>query len=55
MCDAGTPATLLLETAAAERAWLIVVEGSEQEGRLLGSAWDHVSHHAPCNVLVARG
>ena len=51
----GDLATLLLETAAAERAWLIVVEGSEQEGRLLGSAWDHVSHHAPCNVLVARG
>ena len=52
----GDMATLLLETAAKERAWLIVVDGAESgEGGLLGSVWDHVSHHAPCNVLIARG
>ena len=52
----GDAATLLLETAAKEHAWLIVVDGVESgEGWLLGSVWDHVSHHAPCNVLIARG
>jgi nucleotide-binding universal stress UspA family protein len=43
--------------AIEERARLIVVTdqpGADATGRLLGEAWDHISHHAPCSVLVAR-
>jgi RimJ/RimL family protein N-acetyltransferase/nucleotide-binding universal stress UspA family protein len=54
----GDLAAALLDTAIDRRARLIVVpdEGSDPgvTGRLLGSAWDHVSHHAPCDVLIAR-
>jgi GNAT superfamily N-acetyltransferase len=55
----GDLGATLLDEALAEQARLIVVgdTGGDQgvAGRLLGSAWDHVSHHAQCDVLVARG
>ena len=54
----GDLGAILLDVALAERARLIVVSdpgGDETTaGRLLGSVWDHVSHNARCNVLVAR-
>jgi GNAT superfamily N-acetyltransferase/nucleotide-binding universal stress UspA family protein len=43
------------ETAIDTRARVIVVDGQGPPfERLLGSTWDHVAHHAPCNVLVVR-
>ena len=49
----GDLAAALLDAAVAEQARLIVVDGRSAER--LGSAWNHVAHHAPCDVLVARG
>ena len=54
----GDLGAILLDEAILERSRLIVVadEGGD-EGvavRLIGSVWDHVSHHAPCDVLIAR-
>ena len=54
----GDLGAILLDEAILERGRLIVVadEGGD-EGvavRLIGSVWDHVSHHAPCDVLIAR-
>jgi RimJ/RimL family protein N-acetyltransferase len=45
-----------IDVAVAERARLIVAEGGEpgEGGRMLGTVWDHVAHHAPCDVLIAR-
>ena len=43
----GGVAASLLDAALEQRARLIVVDG-------LGTAWDHVSHHPPCDVLVVR-
>jgi RimJ/RimL family protein N-acetyltransferase/nucleotide-binding universal stress UspA family protein len=54
----GDLAAIVLDCAVTERARLIVVDdpgGQDAAGRLLGSTWDHVSHHAPTSVLVARG
>lgn len=52
----GDLAAVLLDVAVEERARMIVVadEPASVPGRLLGEAWEHVSHHAPCDVLVAR-
>jgi nucleotide-binding universal stress UspA family protein len=54
----GDLGAILLDEAIAERARLIVVADTGGDegvtGRLVGSAWDHVSHHAPCDVLIAR-
>jgi GNAT superfamily N-acetyltransferase len=52
----GDLAASLIEEAKRCGARLIVADGSEPHAPapLLGSVWDHVSHHAPCNVLVAR-
>ncbi|HEY3020548.1 MAG TPA: GNAT family N-acetyltransferase [Solirubrobacteraceae bacterium] len=50
----GDLAAALLDAAVAGQARLIVVDGTSAERRL-GSAWNHVAHHAPCDVLVARG
>ena len=50
-------ATALLDVAVEEHARLIVVEDTgapDTSDRLVGSAWRHVAHHAPCDVLVAR-
>jgi RimJ/RimL family protein N-acetyltransferase/nucleotide-binding universal stress UspA family protein len=55
----GDLGAILLDEAIAEQARLIVVADPKGDdgvtGRLLGSVWDHVSHHAPCDVLIARG
>lgn len=54
----GDLASVLLDVAYETRARLLVVADSGEDagvaGRLLGSVWDHVSHHAPCDVLIAR-
>jgi nucleotide-binding universal stress UspA family protein len=52
----GDLAASLIREAVRCSARLIVVDGTEPHAStpLLGSTWDHVSHHAPCNVLVAR-
>jgi len=50
----GDVAAVLLEIAGRDGAELIVVDGSPPGRRLQGATWDHVAHHAPCNVLVAR-
>jgi RimJ/RimL family protein N-acetyltransferase/nucleotide-binding universal stress UspA family protein len=52
----GDLAAALIEEAKSSGARLIVTDGSEPHAStpLLGSVWDHVSHHAPCNVLIAR-
>ena len=54
---AGDLAAIVLDVAIEERARLIVIgdlPGADATGRLLGEPWDHISRHAPCNVLVAR-
>jgi RimJ/RimL family protein N-acetyltransferase len=54
----GDLGAVVLDVAREERARLVIVEdapGADATGRLLGEAWDHVSHHAPCSVLVVRG
>ena len=55
---AGDIAAVALDVASEEHARLIVVEDSAEKpdatARLLGEPWDHISHHAPCDVLVAR-
>jgi GNAT superfamily N-acetyltransferase len=51
----GDLATAVLDVATVEHARLIVVEDVAEPGvRFGGPAWDHISHHAPCDVLVAR-
>jgi RimJ/RimL family protein N-acetyltransferase/nucleotide-binding universal stress UspA family protein len=51
------PASALLDVAVEEHARLIVVEDIERTDladQLVGPAWRHVAHHAPCDVLIAR-
>jgi GNAT superfamily N-acetyltransferase len=52
----GDLAASLIREAVQSGARMIVVDGAEPHAStpLVGSAWDHVSHHAPCTVLVAR-
>jgi RimJ/RimL family protein N-acetyltransferase len=52
----GDLAASLIREAVECGARLIVVDGTEPHATapLVGSTWDHVSHHAPCAVLVAR-
>jgi nucleotide-binding universal stress UspA family protein len=52
----GDLAASLIREAVRSGARLIVVDGTEPHASapLLGSTWDHVTHHAPCAVLVAR-
>jgi RimJ/RimL family protein N-acetyltransferase/nucleotide-binding universal stress UspA family protein len=52
----GDLAASLIHEAVERGAGVIVVDGSEPHAAtpLLGSTWDHVSHHAPCDVLIAR-
>ena len=50
-------ATALLDVAVEQHARLIVVQDDERSDpaeRLVGPAWRHVAHHAPCDVLIAR-
>ncbi len=52
----GDPAASLIDEAVDRGARLIVVDGTEPHSGapLRGSTWDHVSHHAPCDVLIVR-
>jgi nucleotide-binding universal stress UspA family protein len=52
----GDLAAALIREAVRCGARMIVVDGTEPHASapLVGSTWDHVSHHAPCAVLVAR-
>jgi RimJ/RimL family protein N-acetyltransferase len=51
----GDLAAALIELAVELRARLIVVDGTVPASeRFTFTAWDHVAHHAPCDVLVAR-
>jgi GNAT superfamily N-acetyltransferase len=52
----GDLAASLIREAVSSGARLIVVDGTEPyaPAPLLGSTWDHVTHHAPCDVLIAR-
>jgi len=53
----GHPATVICETAAAEKAGLVVVasHGHSLMRRLfLGSTAQYVANNAPCNVLILR-
>jgi len=52
----GDLAASLISEAVRSGARLIVVDGTEPHAGapLPGSTWDHVTHHAPCAVLVAR-
>jgi GNAT superfamily N-acetyltransferase len=51
---AGDLAAVLLDVAVTVGARMIVVDGSERGGLVFSGAWEHVAHHAPCDVLVAR-
>ena len=51
----GDLAAALLDVAVDERAMMIVIDGEPADiGRVPAAAWDHVAHHAPCDVLIAR-
>lgn len=53
----GDIAAVVLDVAVEERARLIIVGDSSKPdatARLLGEPWNHISHHAPCSVLIAR-
>jgi len=53
----GDPRVVLVETAALERADLIVIGSHGRTGLgkfLMGSVASHVVTHAPCNVLVVK-
>jgi RimJ/RimL family protein N-acetyltransferase/nucleotide-binding universal stress UspA family protein len=52
----GDLAASLISEAVRSGARMIVVDGTEPHAStpLVGSTWDHVSHHAPCAVLIAR-
>jgi RimJ/RimL family protein N-acetyltransferase len=52
----GDLAASLIREAVRCGARMIVVDGTEPHASapLVGSTWDHVTHHAPCAVLVAR-
>lgn len=52
----GSPAESLVTIAEGENADVIVVGNRGMKGarRLLGSVPNHVSHHAPCAVMIVR-
>ena len=52
----GSPAESIVTVAEDERADVIVVgtRGMKGARRVLGSVPNHVSHHAPCSVLIVR-
>lgn len=51
----GDKAATLLEAALEQRARVIVIDGSAPSNPFFSfKAWDHVAHHAPCDVLIAR-
>ena len=52
----GNPGDFLVEVATAVGADLVIVGNRGMSGvrRALGSVPNHVTHHAPCSVLVVR-
>jgi nucleotide-binding universal stress UspA family protein len=55
--ECGHPAATIVHVAEREEADLIVLGSrglSEWKALLLGSVSDHVTHHAPCSVLIVR-
>ena len=53
----GDPAEAIIEQAEEEGADLIVVGNRGMRGAkrfVLGSVPNHISHHAPCNVLIVH-
>ena len=55
--DSGEPASLLIDAADDSGADVIVVgsKGMTSAKRfVLGSVPNHISHHAPCNVLIVH-
>lgn len=54
--DEGKPADVLLASAAAVGAELIIVGNRRMQGvsRILGSVASEVAHHAPCDVLIVK-
>jgi nucleotide-binding universal stress UspA family protein len=52
----GDPADAIVKQAKEDGADLIVVGNRGMRGarRVLGSVPNHVSHHAPCNVLIVH-
>lgn len=52
----GSPAHALVKQAETYRARMIVVGNRRMQGlgRVLGSVANHVAHHAPCDVLIAK-
>ncbi|SFU11670.1 universal stress protein [Arthrobacter sp. ov118] len=52
----GTPAQALISHAETYTARMIVVGNRRMQGlgRVLGSVANHVAHHAPCDVYVAK-
>ncbi|HVL88745.1 MAG TPA: universal stress protein [Actinomycetota bacterium] len=57
MTVSGDPADMIIESAEAEGADLLVVGNKGMTGAkrfLLGSVPNQVSHHSPCNVLIVK-
>src|SRR5581483_2157751 len=52
----GSPGEVLVEVATEVGADLVIVGSRGMSGvrRVLGSVPNHVTHHAPCSVLVVR-
>lgn len=52
----GSPAESIITVAEDEQADLIVVGNRGMKGarRVLGSVPNHISHHAPCSILIVR-
>ncbi len=51
----GDLAAALIEVAIEQNTMLIAIDGAPAgPARVPAAAWDHVAHHAPCNVLIAR-
>jgi nucleotide-binding universal stress UspA family protein len=52
----GTPANALVRQAETYSARMIVVGNRRMQGlgRVLGSVANHVAHHAPCDVYIAK-
>jgi len=50
----GEPAEALIQVAESQAAQMIIVGNRGMTGarRILGSVPNHVSHHAPCDVLI---
>jgi len=52
----GSPAESIITVAEDQKADVIVVGNRGMKGarRMLGSVPNHISHHAPCSILIVR-